>query len=343
MIFIPLPFVVALLLTILLVAMLRNPDQSSGNRPFLLLIALCVLQSVIVGLRWGYGFVELRYVLPVLASCLLVLKSFRSLIHRDETVAGWTRWLHFTPPAVMVALLLLAPELIDFALIVLFIGYAFAVLGLGRGGPDALDEARFDGAVAAHRALFIAAASLFLSALCDLAILLDFEWSKGANVALIVSNANLLELLLLGFTARVAARARALPAAAPDTAEDASIAAQDRDILQRLDGLLNEQKLFRDDNLTLSRLARRAGVPARTISGAVNRVARKNVSQYINDHRIAEACRLLRETNISVTSAMFEAGFQTKSNFNREFRRVTSLSPAVWREKHQAATAAGGL
>jgi AraC-like DNA-binding protein len=76
-------------------------------------------------------------------------------------------------------------------------------------------------------------------------------------------------------------------------------------------------------------------VPARTISGAGNRVARKNVSQYINDHRIAEACRLLRETDISVTSAMFEAGFQTKSNFNREFRRVTSLSPAAWREKHQ--------
>ena len=335
MIFIPLPFVVALLLLILLAAMLRNPDQSSGNRPFLLLIALCVLQSVIVGLRWGYGIVELRYVLPVLASCLppLVLKSFRSLIHRDE--AEERTWLHFTPPAVIVALMLLAPELIDLALIVLFIGYAFAVLGLGRNGPDALDEARFDGAVAAHRALFIAAASLFLSALCDLAILLDFEWSKGANVALIVSNANLLELLLLGFTARVAARARALPAAAPDTAEDASIAAQDREILDRLDSLMAEKKLFRDENLTLSRLARRAGVPARTISGAVNRVARKNVSQYINDHRIAEACRLLRETDISVTSAMFEAGFQTKSNFNREFRRVTSLSPAAWREKHQ--------
>ena len=108
---------------------------------------------------------------------------------------------------------------------------------------------------------------------------------------------------------------------------------QDREILSRVDRLLVEQKLFRDENLTLSRLARRAGVPARQISGVINRLARKNVSQYINDRRIGEACRLLKETDMPVTAAMLDCGFQTKSNFNREFRRVTSLSPAAWREK----------
>jgi hypothetical protein len=61
---------------------------------------------------------------------------------------------------------------------------------------------------AAHRRLVLAAASLFPSALVDLAILLGFEWDKRMNVALIVSNANLLEWLLFGFTARVAAHAR---------------------------------------------------------------------------------------------------------------------------------------
>jgi AraC-like DNA-binding protein len=32
---------------------------------------------------------------------------------------------------------------------------------------------------------------------------------------------------------------------------------------------------------------------------------------------------------------MLESGFQTKSNFNREFRRVTSLSPATWRDRNR--------
>ncbi|WP_370040283.1 helix-turn-helix domain-containing protein [Sinorhizobium fredii] len=198
-----------------------------------------------------------------------------------------------------------------------------------------LNEARFDGVHAAHRALLIAAAALCISALFDLAIFLDFQWSKGANAALIVSNANLLALLFLGPTAIVAARARPLPVVASNIEQAELLAAKDREVLDRIDHLLAEQRLSRDENLTLSRLARRAGVPARLISGAVNRLARKNVSQYINDFRIAEACRLLRGTDMPVTAAMLESGFQTKSNFNREFRRVTSLSPASWRERNR--------
>jgi AraC-like DNA-binding protein len=58
-----------------------------------------------------------------------------------------------------------------------------------------------------------------------------------------------------------------------------------------------------------------------------------SVSQYVNQLRIREACRLLEETEQSVTSIMLDAGFQTKSNFNREFRRITGLSPVAWRER----------
>ena len=50
-------------------------------------------------------------------------------------------------------------------------------------------------------------------------------------------------------------------------------------------------------------------------------------------YRIAEACRLLTETDQPVTKIMFDVGFQTKSNFNGEFRRVTGMSPTAWREK----------
>lgn len=336
MIFVPLPFVVALLLLILLGALLRNSDLQKENRPFLALIGLTVLQSVAVGLRWGYGFVELHYVLPVLAACLppLVLASFRKLINQGESDRQVAIWVHALPPFIIIALLVVMPQFIDVTLMAVFIGYAIALLRLGRWGPDGLDEARFESAIAAHRALVIAAASLCLSASFDLAVYLDFAWSRGHNAILIVSNANLLGLLLLGLTAIVAAQAKALPE--PATQGDLSLSetGRDRGVLDSLDLLLNEQKLFLDDNLTLARLARRSGIPARQISGAVNRLAGKNVSQYINDFRIAEACRLL-QTSSSVTAAMFESGFQTKSNFNREFRRVTSLSPTEWLEKNR--------
>lgn len=337
MIFVPVPFVVALLLSILLGSILRGRDPGAINRPFVALICVCALQSIIVGLRWGYGITELRHALPVLAASAppLVLASFRGLTQREEGELRPFRWLHALPAVLMVLLQLFAPQWIDVALMVLYVGYALAIINLAWSGPDGLDEARLENAAAAHRALLIAAASLCVSALFDLAMMLDFYWNNGTDAGLMVTNANLLGLFLLGLTASVAARAQpSLPAPAGEH-EDLSLAAQDRDVLDRTNRVLTNHKLFRDDNLTLSRLARRVGVPTRQISGAVNRTARKNVSQYINDFRIAEACRLLQQTDMSVTSAMFEAGFQTKSNFNREFRRVTSLNPAAWREQHR--------
>ena len=99
---------------------------------------------------------------------------------------------------------------------------------------------------------------------------------------------------------------------------------------------MRERHLFRDPDLTLSRIARRAGIPARQISGAVNRLERRNVSQLVNGYRIEAAKRLLAQTDMPVTAVMFEAGFQTKSNFNREFLRVTGSSPSEFR---RAATA----
>lgn len=332
--FIPLPFVIAILLFPRFVALLRQ--QEVGNRPFLVLIGLCIVQSIAVGLRWGYDVTAMRFVLPVLAGALppLVLASFQSLIHRDRANI---RWLNVVPPFVVLTLLILAPRLIDGALVVIFVGYAMILLRLAYAGPDGLEEARLDGAAGAHRALVIAAGALCLSASFDIAVLLAFEWSRGENVPMLVSNANLFGLLLVGLTATVAARAKAPSMPAGEKEEDAATAERDRDVLVRVDRLLSEQKLFRDDTLTLARLARRANVPARQISGAINRLVGKNVSQYINDFRIAEACRLLRETDFPVTTAMLESGFQTKSNFNREFRRVTSQSPATWRAENRPA------
>lgn len=335
MIFVPLPFVVALLLLILLVAMWRRQESAASNRPFQLLIALCAVQSVTVGLRWGYELEEFRYLLPIIASSLppLVYASFRSLIRRDSKPNDRHLWHIAAFPAAVTVILLTIPILLDFGLIVLFVGYALALLYLGRTGPDGLDDARFDSAISAHRALVIAAILLCLSAFFDLAVLMDFEWTNGKNAALIVSNANLLGLLFVGLTAMVASRAKPSAPVSHEENEDDARDEQDRDSLARIEHILVQNRLYLDENLTLIRLARKVGLPARQISSSINRITGKNVSQYINDYRITEACRLLRDTALPVTTIMFESGFQTKSNFNREFRRVTSLSPANWRDQ----------
>jgi hypothetical protein len=44
----------------------------------------------------------------------------------------------------------------------------------------------------------------------------------------------------------------------------------------------------------------------------------------------ARQARRSRRSDDPVTQITFEVGFQTKSNCNREFLRVTSKSPSVW-------------
>lgn len=72
MIFVPLPFVVALLLFILLIQMIRRREVTVLNPFFFSLIAAYALQSMVIGLRWGY---DLRGVLPVQAVLAAAIAS----------------------------------------------------------------------------------------------------------------------------------------------------------------------------------------------------------------------------------------------------------------------------
>ncbi len=331
---VPLPFLVTVLLLALLAMILRGADGAPANRPFLALIAACALQSMLMGLRWGYDTEPIGYLLTAVAATLppLVHASFRALARNSPHRGQATMWLHALPPVLVAVLVALWPPPIDVALIAIYLGYAAALLHLARRGPDELGLAPLEGVVPAYRALLIAAAALVASAIIDVIVLLDFEWTRGEHVGAVIGIANLLGLLVLGLAAMAAGRA-APPADAVEPPGPASRAESEDDekVMEKVDALMRTQELFRDANLTLNRLARRAGMPARHISVAVNRLRARNVSQYINGYRIGEACRLLTETDQPVTRIMFEAGFQTKSNFNREFRRVTGMSPLAWR------------
>ena len=81
MLFVPLPFVVAFLLLILLVQMIRRNDGNAPNPFFTALIAVYVLQSVVIGVRWGYGVLRILPFQAVLAAIVpsLAWLSFEGL------------------------------------------------------------------------------------------------------------------------------------------------------------------------------------------------------------------------------------------------------------------------
>jgi AraC-like DNA-binding protein len=59
---------------------------------------------------------------------------------------------------------------------------------------------------------------------------------------------------------------------------------------------------------------------------------RKTFSNYVTDLRLNKAAKLLKETELSITSVCFDCGFNNLSNFNRQFLKQYHLSPVKYRK-----------
>ena len=108
------------------------------------------------------------------------------------------------------------------------------------------------------------------------------------------------------------------------------------EILQQTDAFMLASKPYLNPDLTLKSLGRQMQTTPRLISQAINVAADQNFSEYINRYRITRAQSLLREPesrSLSVLDVMLEAGFNTKSNFNRSFKAVTGMTPLAYKKQ----------
>ena len=103
--------------------------------------------------------------------------------------------------------------------------------------------------------------------------------------------------------------------------------------MDEIEALLAETHLYRDPDLSLSRLARRLGQPVKSVSRTINAATGSSVSHYINGWRINEAADLLRTTSRKVDDISQACGFLSRSNFYREFHRIYGMTPAAYRKK----------
>lgn len=337
MLSIPLPFVIALFLAILLGLLVAQ--RKAGYRAVVVFLGVCIALLMVVGLRWSFDLRIFRFLQPVIAALLPATAwlCFAQLQGPGRIPA----WLHFLPAggifALSAAWAYLHPP-IDALLAALFLGYGALLLRRGFVGPDSLPAARFGEAVQAGRAAMMSGALLIVSGGIDLAIAWDLALGAGDRAVLFVNAGSLIILPLVAVATILIARSAPESLTAPEPHDaprpEQTVASPDDDhVLAEVNRILAESQLYHDPDLTLRRLARRLGIPERQVSGAINRKLGLNVSQAINNWRIREAMQLLGDTDRAVTTIMFDCGFQTKSNFNREFLRVAGTSPSEWRRR----------
>ena len=324
----PIPLIIALVLFAFLA---RRMATRETHATLLALIASCALQGVIVSLVQYYGVAELRPLQPLLAS---VIPAVAWLAFRQAAGGATGQYdivIHSAGFVLALLCLLLQPLLLDILIPTLFAGYGVAMLlRLGRG-EDSLPHSRLESGSRPLLVWRIVAISLIISAASD--VLIAYYLARGETGVLlwVPSLVSSLTLLALG----ALSLSPATEGKRDEQDEENSVSPEDSErqqsMVARLDDYVAAQKPFLDPDLTLARLARKLTVPAKQLSSAINRVKGENVSRYINRHRIEHACGLIDEGK-SVTEAMLASGFNTKSNFNREFLRVKGESPSKWLE-----------
>lgn len=321
-------------LCLLAIRMWNRRVDTTATTPFLAIAAMAAIQSLLVSLRWDFGLLQFRIPQVLLAAAMpgAVWLAFHASL--SGTLALRPSSLLHAMPVILAALALYAaPDAVDVLLVLTFLFYGMRFLRLGLSGETGFGKIPFEGVINMRRAVWLLAFTLLGSTLIDVLVFLDFLRGTGAHAAQLIGAGNLVWLLALGVS--VALGSHALPSETHEGEPEELVLpeAEDLKVVEAVHALLTQAGLAKDAGLTLARLSRRAGLPMRTVSGAINRVHGRNVSQYINDIRIAEACRLLKDESMTVTQAIYASGFQTKSNFNREFTRVTGTTPREWRRR----------
>jgi len=107
---------------------------------------------------------------------------------------------------------------------------------------------------------------------------------------------------------------------------------------REINDIIDKNQLFLDPELSLHNVAQAARLPDRIVSQAIKLNTNFNFCDYINTKRIEYAKERLRSTTKderNVLEILYEAGFNSKSVFNTQFRKHTSLSPTKYREMNK--------
>lgn len=329
MLAVPLPYIATLLLVMTAIVIVLRRDQN-WHKPFTFTV-FCAVMTCIVGLRWTFDLAALRFVQTILAACLPIAAWYGFV--EQPSRRGRLIW-HLCGPAMVIACAFF-PYLISFGVLDVLL----ATLSAGYGVCLLMHSLRLPQSVSFNRvSLFLlsertAGSLLLYSALIDVLIAWDFSLASGENVRAIVSVSYLLLIPALVVTMIIASYQ--LPARKEQVSKKAQVIENDAEseVVESFKSLMDAEALFTDPDLSLIRLARKLGVPSRSLSSAINAHYGQNISRVINEYRIEYAKKRLLSSDDTIMDILLSAGFYTKSNFNREFSRVVGKTPSAYRKE----------
>lgn len=123
---------------------------------------------------------------------------------------------------------------------------------------------------------------------------------------------------------------------APKYAKSALGEGISQDIAARLSALMDNEKPYLENDLTLVDLAVRLGVPRHQLSQVINADFGVNFFEYVNQHRLREFKQQVMQpanSHLSLLGIALDCGFNSKATFNQVFKKLEGTTPSDFVKK----------
>ena len=120
--------------------------------------------------------------------------------------------------------------------------------------------------------------------------------------------------------------------AKPQTADETQLA----EVRDKIDSVFNGSDEIYHQDFTLNRLADIIDMKYWTLSPLIKQIYDKNFNALINEYRIREACRRLKDFDnygqLTIEAIALGLGFKSRPNFVTNFKRIVGLSPSEFQK-----------
>ena len=120
-----------------------------------------------------------------------------------------------------------------------------------------------------------------------------------------------------------------------DKNQAASLSSKAKEHMNKLRVLMEDDRIYRDPDLNMTKLAERSGLSNSYVSQIINNIEGKNFFDYVNSYRVEEVKRNMTDpsyAHYTILGLAEEAGFKSKSTFNAVFKKITRQTPSQYKK-----------
>jgi AraC-like DNA-binding protein len=103
----------------------------------------------------------------------------------------------------------------------------------------------------------------------------------------------------------------------------------------RLQELMEDERLYTDETITLQKLSERLGLTPHQLSEILNKKMNQNFKSFLNSYRIEAAKGMLSNSDAAIIAIAYECGFNSKTSFNALFAKMTGMTPSDFRNSRK--------